>query len=99
MYRSPRPSRSVSSAAVRLSWAGLDAPFVDARLAAESGAIRLAFSGETVTARTVDGVRSWAIPAAPAEKAGIVLQAACPREARSPLLVTEVVALTTSEKE
>jgi hypothetical protein len=97
-------SDSERSANVRLSWAGTGEALVDERLAAESGAIRLEFSGEasnkTVTALTADGVvRRWDIGNAPAEKAGIVLRAACPRDARSPLVISEIVALTTNEKQ
>ncbi|MCX7028801.1 MAG: hypothetical protein NTU62_01620 [Spirochaetes bacterium] len=92
---------SERTADVWLSWAGTDAPFVTERLTAESGTLRLQFSLEleSVTARTAEGVRSWSIPKAPAEKAGIVLRAACPRGARSPLVIAEIVALTTGEKD
>jgi hypothetical protein len=62
--------------------------------------IRLRLSGEIVTARTAGGVRSWTIRKAPAEKSGIVLRAACPRETlSSPLVMTEVLALTAGGKE
>jgi hypothetical protein len=91
---------SPRAADVRVAWAGMeDDPFVDDRLAADAGAIRLRLSGDTATALTAEGVRSWPIPKSPAEKAGIVLRAAGPREGRSPLLITEVVAITAGEKE
>ena len=95
---------SERSANVRLSWAGAGDSLIDERLVAESGAIRLEFSGEaskkTVTALTADGVvRRWDIGDAPAEKAGIVLRATCPRDARSPLVISEIVALTANEKQ
>jgi hypothetical protein len=93
-------SSSESTAAVQLSWAGTDSPFLDEQLVAEAGVIRLQLSGEIVTARTADGVRSWTIRKAPAEKSGIVLRAACPRETlSSPLVMTEVLALAAGGKE
>lgn len=90
---------SERAADVHLAWAGTQQPpFVRERLSAESGSIVLSFSGDTVTGRAADGVRSWAVPKPPAEKAGIVARIGCPRNARSPLLITEVVALATAVK-
>jgi len=88
---------SERAASVRLAWAGSDAPFLEDRLVAESGVVRLQLAGETVTARTTGGLRSWTIPKAPAEKAGLALRVACPREARSPLAVEEILALATAD--
>jgi hypothetical protein len=90
---------SERAADVQISWAGTSALLVDARLAAESGSIRLELSGETVTARTSRGVSSWVVGKAPAEKAGLVLRIADPRDARSALAVSEILALTTGERE
>jgi hypothetical protein len=92
---------SERTAAVQVSWAGMTpAPaLVDAQLVAESGSIRLQLSGETMTARTVRGVSSWSIGRPPAEKTGLVLRIACPRDARSPLVLSEVLALAAGERE
>lgn len=84
---------SQRTADVSLSWAGSAGPFLEAQVVAESGALRLEFTADSVTAKTADGVKIWHLPAAPAEKAGIILSAACPREARNPLLIAEVTAL------
>ncbi len=80
---------SEQSAIVRLSWAGAEKPFAEARLAADSGTLSLLFTGETVTYGTRN---SWKIPPAPAEKAGIVVQVTCPPEAKSPLVIDQVLA-------
>jgi hypothetical protein len=80
-----------STAAVQLSWAGPYAPFFDERLIAESGAIRLQFRSDPPTILTANGVRT--IPPAPAEKAGIVVRVQCPRGSRTPLVITEILAL------
>jgi hypothetical protein len=90
---------SERTALVQLAWAGSGLPFVDARLAAEAGILRLTLNGETVTALTTDGVRSWQIPKAPGEKAGLVLRATCPRDARSALVIEELTALRLKDKE
>ena len=90
---------SERAASVRLSWAGSEAPFLDDRLVAESGVVRLQLAGETVTARTSGGLRGWTIPKAPAEKAGLALSIACPREARSAFAIENILALATADHE
>jgi hypothetical protein len=87
------------TADVRLAWAGSAEPFLEGRVVAESGALRLAFTSDSVTALTPDGVKIWTVPKAPAEKAGIVLRAGCPHEARTPLLITAVTALVSGGKD
>lgn len=89
---------SERAADVQLAWAGTQEPFVVERLAAESGSIVLSFTAETVTGRTAGGVRSWAVPKPPAEKAGIVVRVGCPRNARSAVLISEIAALATAVK-
>ncbi|OHD72503.1 MAG: hypothetical protein A2177_10905 [Spirochaetes bacterium RBG_13_68_11] len=86
---------SEQSAIVRLSWAVPSSPFTEARLAADSGILRLQFLGETVT----DGVRSsMDVPPAPAEKAGLIVRVTCPPEAKTPLAIDRVLALTANGK-
>jgi len=92
---------SERAAAVQVSWAGTSpaSPLVDAQLVAESDSIRLQFAGETMTARTSRGVRSWPIGKPPAEKTGLVLRIACPRDARSALVLGEILALAAGERD
>ena len=63
-------SGSESTAAVQLSWAGTDAPFLDERLVAEAGVIRLQLSGEIVTARTAGGDAQLVHPAGAGREGG-----------------------------
>jgi hypothetical protein len=90
---------SQRTADVRLAWAGSAEPFLEGRVVAESGALRLEITSDSVTALTPDGVKTWPVPKAPAEKAGIVLRAACPRDARSPLQIAAISALAPDVKD
>ena len=87
------------SADVRLAWAGEAGAFIEARVVAASGTFRLEFASDSMTALTPDGMRKWSIPKAPAEKAGIVLNVACPRDARSALQIAAIVALASGGKD
>jgi hypothetical protein len=92
---------SLPSANVQVAWSGAAAspPFLDDRLVAESGTIRLTLQGENATGLTADGQRNWHVPGPPAEMSAIVIRIACPSQARSPVAITSVLALGTVENE